>query len=58
MVTRVQLVTTPAIRTLPSWSLRVMRSSTDVALNSFTFGNLSTLDSRVLVNRAACLTTT
>lgn len=58
--TRVQLVTTPAMRTSldPPTARRVMRSSTVVALKSLMLGNCSTLDRTVEVNRAACLTTT
>lgn len=58
MVTSAQLVTTPAT-CLPRSSVSfTMRSSTAVALNIFTFGAASTLESRVEVTRAACLTTT
>lgn len=41
-VTSVQLVTTPPMRLPCTASSRMMRSSTAVALNSFTLGALST----------------
>jgi hypothetical protein len=53
MVTRVQLVTTPAMRRVPSALERVMRSSTAVALKSFMLGNERTLERRVEV-KSAC----
>ena len=52
MVTKVQFVTTPAMRTVPSGLVRVMRSSTAVALNNLMFGNDKTLERRVEVKRA------
>mmetsp|Transcript_3222 Transcript_3222/g.8555 ORF Transcript_3222/g.8555 Transcript_3222/m.8555 type:complete len:213 (+) Transcript_3222:130-768(+) len=58
--TRVQFVTTPAMY-LPPGTLGsgfTIRSSAAVALNSLTLGASRTLDSRVLVSWAACLTTT
>jgi hypothetical protein len=57
-VTSVQLVTTPPMRRPETASSRTMRSSTAVALNSFTLGAASTLDSSVEVISAACFTTT
>lgn len=56
MDTRVQLVTTPAMRTaeglLAVGAGRVMRSSTAVALKSLTLGKERTFERRVEVKRA------
>jgi hypothetical protein len=54
MVTRVQFVTTPAMRTFVVLSFRgrVIRSSTAVALKSLMLGKERTRDRRVEVNRA------
>jgi hypothetical protein len=55
MVTRVQFVTTPAMRSVPSPLERVMRSSTAVALKSLMLGKERTFESRVEV-KSACST--
>jgi len=52
MVTKVQFVTTPAMRIEPSAFWRVMRSSTDVALKSLMLGKERTFERRVDVKSA------
>ena len=56
--TSVQFVTTPATYLPRASSSFTTRSSTAVALKSFTFGAARTLASRVEVTSAECLATT